>query len=149
MRLYGMLVVAAGCLVAADSPTGTEGLIKEVAVLRERVKVLETRLAAIEHSLKLPQNDIAKPLGKVGQIIVLGNTETPQSVILAQLPFFPGSSFSQADLDLAARRLELLDIFVVDVVNGIHPTVKRMGNIGDFNDILVEVKEKRPHPRDR
>jgi hypothetical protein len=146
MRLYGMLVVTACCLVAADSPTG-EGLIKEVATLRERVKFLETRLAAIEHSLKLPQNAAAKPLGKVGQIFIMGNTETPESVILAQLPFFPGSSFSQADLDLAARRLELLDIFVVDVVNGIHPTVKRIDDIHEFTDILIEVKEKRPHPR--
>lgn len=152
-----ILLVAAG-LVAADPPrqstvtadagkmpgVGGQPLEQEVASLRARVKSLEQRLAALEAVLAKNPGVDAKPLGKVGQIFIVGNTKTADTVILGQLPFVSAGAFSQADLDLAVRRLELLNIFVVDPVKGIRPQVTVVDPMskGPFHDIMVRVQEK-------
>ena len=160
MRPFGLLIlVAAGYLVAAEARSqgpaegnapqipgaGGRSLEQEVAALRERVRYLQQRLAQLEGRLAAAPNPAARSLGRVREIIVFGNTKTPELVILAQLPFKPGDSFSQADLQLAVRKLELLGIFVVDPARGIRPSVKciidpRVQTV--YRDILVQIEEK-------
>src|SRR4051812_17643879 len=55
----------------------------------------------------------AAPPGKfrVSEIVVVGNTYTPQALILAQVPFGPGSSATAADLAAAERNLASLGRF--------------------------------------
>ncbi len=159
MKLRGLLVLlVTGCLVAADPPPGGLGkgeagkrpspngqtLEQEVVLLRARVKSLEQRLTEMENLLKKTPSVHAKPLGRVGQIFVAGNSKTPDPVILGQLPFVPGSTFSEADLELGVRRLELLNIFVVDPARGIRPVVKVLDRDANtpFKDVLVEIQEK-------
>jgi hypothetical protein len=123
---------------STDNPT-----TPEPHRLLQRMKALDHRVACLEkHLLKLPA-DAAKPLGKVGEIKIIGNYETSGNVILAQLPFRPGSSFSQGDLDLAVRRLELLHIFKSDEHRLSNPTVESIPSAtGGYLDILVRIREK-------
>jgi Surface antigen variable number repeat len=81
---------------------------------KDRVKILEQRVASLQRCLGPSPNEAARPLGKVGRILVVGNTETREPAILGCLPFKPGDTFSDADLAVAIRRLELLKIFTVD-----------------------------------
>jgi RNA polymerase sigma factor (sigma-70 family) len=69
---------------------------------------------------------------RVGQIIVVGNTKTEQSVILEQLQLYPGQVLTPAELRAAERRLERLDA-----------TVSVIDSEGsDYKDILIRVREK-------
>jgi outer membrane protein assembly factor BamA len=121
----------------------SSALEREVVALRLRVKQLEKRLAHLEGRLAAAPRPNAKPLGRVGQIFIVGNTETRQSVILGQLPFKPGDLVSDADLGLAERRLDLLNIFVIDPARDIRPTITILdADKADIKDILIEVEEK-------
>jgi hypothetical protein len=69
---------------------------------------------------------------RVGQIIVVGNTRTEQSVILEQLQLYPGQVLTPAELRAAERRLERLNA-----------TVSAIDSEGsDYKDILIRVREK-------
>jgi hypothetical protein len=133
---------------SARQPASKRTLEQEVALLRQRVMALELRVAQLEGQLGARPNAEAKPLGRVGQIVVIGNTETCQAVILGALPFKPGDRISYADLQLAVRRLELLDIFVVNPEKSIRPQVAMMdGEVpstspNQLRDILVQVQER-------
>jgi len=153
MKWTGSLVlVVAGCLVCAGGQQTKNGELQprqrpldEIASLRARVKSLEERVARLERLLSKTPSVHAKPLGTVGQITIVGNTETTDTVILGQLPFKPGDTFSNADLDLAVRRLELLHLFVVDPVREIRPIVRAIeGEQAPeaLAHILVEIREK-------
>jgi outer membrane protein assembly factor BamA len=79
----------------------------------------------------------------VGQIIVVGNERTSQSVILRQLPFNSASVLSYDALREAETNLARLGIF--EVSDEVRPTVRVLDNPNDpeseFKDVLVTVQE--------
>jgi polysaccharide biosynthesis/export protein len=82
---------------------------------------------------------------RVGQIQIVGNTMTANSVILEQLGLLlPGAVLSYPDLQKAEQKLARLGVFVVDADKGVRPTVTVVDAEGDspFKDILVQVQEK-------
>ena len=88
------------------------------------------------------ESDSKKVCGRVGQIFIIGNTATRDSIILEQLPLFPGHEFTLADLRTAERNLARLKIFMADPP----PRVRIMDqdNQGDspFKEIRVDVTER-------
>lgn len=94
-----------------------------------------------------PETTAEKPVPTVliGQIFVIGNTATPQQVILDTLDLYSGGRDAHADLRRAERRLEKLRIFQVDRRKGIRPTVTFIPNTdGTTNilDLLVQIEER-------
>lgn len=80
----------------------------------------------------------------VGQIFIIGNHATRQSVILDQLHIYSGGQASREDLRRAEERLERLHIFQIDRSKGIRPTVEILDpdSRQPFKDILVTIEEK-------
>ena len=89
--------------------------------------------------------DQAGPHIRVGEIIVVGNTETPQCVIMDQLPFAAGWQISQQELKQAEANLRRLNLFRIDIWNGERPRVEVIDPDGphEFKSILVSIEEKR------
>ena len=77
---------------------------------------------------------------RVGRIIIEGNTDTWDSVILNELPFRPGQILKYPDLEKARTRLTKLGVF--DKKNP--PTVEVLPNElnSEFKDILIRVTER-------
>jgi hypothetical protein len=77
---------------------------------------------------------------RVGQIFIIGNTATPDSVILRQVPLYPGRILTRADLRSAERNLARLKIFKADPA----PRVRIIDREGDstYKDIRVDVSER-------
>jgi hypothetical protein len=75
--------------------------------------------------------------GVVGEIVVLGNEVTPDSIILNQLKLYSGVHFSQKDLENAQRRLARLGLFECS-----HVAVKVDRERTEFKTILVGIKER-------
>ncbi len=86
----------------------------------------------------------AEPKGRarVGEIIIVGNTYTIESVIRRQLPFKPGDVLDYTQLKTAERNLAKLGVFAVDAGRGIAPTVTVLDDAGRVKNILVRVREK-------
>ena len=59
---------------------------------------------------------------RVGRIIIIGNERTKDSVIMRQLPLYPGQVLTYPDLRLAERNLARLNIFEASA-EGSRPTV--------------------------
>ena len=80
---------------------------------------------------------------RVGEVIIIGNTEPQDRVIREQLPFGPGDRVTYADLKKAERRLERLGLFVVDPANGVYPTilVREPEFGGEFWAVEIHVQE--------
>lgn len=115
---------------------------QELAALRRQVKILEQRLSAIEAKSNAGSAVKATALARVGEIIIMGNTKTPQDVILRQIPsLFPGGVIDERSLRLGEKNLAALNRFVVNPQKGIRPTIKVVGD-GEFKEILVTVQEK-------
>ncbi|HEY7313814.1 MAG TPA: POTRA domain-containing protein [Gemmataceae bacterium] len=78
--------------------------------------------------------------GRVGQIFIIGNTVTLDSVILKQLPLFSGEEFTFSDLRSAERNLARLNLFKADPA----PLVRIMDRENDstYKDIRVDVAER-------
>ena len=88
------------------------------------------------------------PRYRVGQIIIIGNDHTPQSVILDQLGLYPGALLSQWRLRLAEVRLAGLGRFEIDILRGSWPRVVALAPGGsEFRDIYVTVSERDRHAR--
>jgi outer membrane protein assembly complex protein YaeT len=83
-----------------------------------------------------------RPVARVGQIFIIGNTRTRQNVILRQVPLFPGQILTYPDLQLAENNLKRLGIFTSGQ-DGPAPTVKVIedGSDSPFRDIRVDVNE--------
>jgi uncharacterized protein (TIGR03067 family) len=82
------------------------------------------------------------PPARVGQIFIVGNEKTPQTVILKQIPLYPGQVLDYPSLRKAEAQLAQLKLFVVDPQKGIRPTVEVIDRDGDpYKDILVTVQE--------
>jgi outer membrane protein insertion porin family len=80
---------------------------------------------------------------KVGQIFIVGNERTRQTVILRQVPLFPGQLLSYPKLREAERNLSRIGIF--NSPDGAeHPTVTVLDpdSPSEFKDILVTVNEQ-------
>jgi uncharacterized protein (TIGR03067 family) len=87
-----------------------------------------------------------KAPARVGQIIIVGNEQTPDAVILRHLPFYPGAILDYRSLQDAEKKLAALGLFVVDAKKGIRPTVTVVddaANAGPFKDIVVKVQEEK------
>lgn len=87
------------------------------------------------------ESDSKKVCGRVGQIFIIGNTVTRDSIILAQLPLFPTAEFTLADLRTAERNLARLKIFEADPP----PRVIIDGGFQDdspYKDIGIYVTER-------
>ncbi len=120
-------------LVPADG--GAPAVFVQVAVLPQEVATPETPLAQPEPGQPVSPH---RGAGTVGEIYVVGNTRTVQSVIRAQLPFDPGDPFTEADLRVAERLLERLRVFRP----GPRVRVMDRGDEHDVKDIIVEVQER-------
>jgi hypothetical protein len=83
------------------------------------------------------------PKTLIGQIIIIGNTFTPESVIREAVDLRPGDELSYPALYDAERRLAELDLFEVDPDRGIHPNVEVLDPDGDslVKDILISINE--------
>ena len=94
-----------------------------------------------------PQVDCEMPAHPmlVGEIIIVGNTATPNDLILSRLPFATGQILNYPTLRMAEDNLSRLDIFHCDPEGtGIRPTVTVLDPDGPavVKDILVEVQER-------
>jgi outer membrane protein assembly complex protein YaeT len=85
---------------------------------------------------------IEKPPARVGQVIIVGNEVTKDSVIRHEINLYPGQILTYPELRLAERNLARRNIFEVNQETGDHPTVTVLENEdSEIKDILVQVKE--------
>lgn len=91
--------------------------------------------AAKRATQQLPEE---KSPDRVGQIFIFGNTKTSDSIILEQVPLFPGQPFYDANIREAERNLSRLKCFKSN------PKVEVLDREGDgvFRDIRISVEEK-------
>lgn len=80
---------------------------------------------------------------RVGQIFIVGNTRTNQSIIINRVPVYPGQILDRKALLTAEQNLERTGRFQVDPANGIRPTVTIIEGEGTFKDVLITVQERR------
>jgi hypothetical protein len=78
--------------------------------------------------------------GRVGNVFIIGNTLSPDSIILRAIHLSPGEEFTLADLRSAERNLARLKIFKDDPA----PLVRIIDREGDstYKDIRVDVSER-------
>lgn len=88
----------------------------------------------------LPGRARAVPPDRVGQIVIEGNTATPQWFILAHAPFHPGQVLRYPDLEKAQERLAATGLFRADRP----PTVEVAPNGPDagLKDIRIRIAER-------
>jgi RNA polymerase sigma factor (sigma-70 family) len=79
-----------------------------------------------------PDRTEKKP-GRVGQIIVVGNTKTATSELLKKIPLYPGAVLDYQALRTAKKNLAAFDAIITVIENS---------DRADFKDILVKVKEQ-------
>jgi len=126
---------------------------QEIHELRQRVKNLESRLAAIEpDSLRngtapivppappLPNTTVPKRADganekpvKVGLIQIVGNTKTEDAAILKEIPLRPGDAVDYQALRTAKKNLAALKA-TIDLIESV--------DNADYKDIRVTVVEK-------
>ena len=85
------------------------------------------------------------PIHRAGNVIIIGNYDVPQAVILEQVPIYPGQELTNADLRQAVANLKKLNIFENDPEGtGIVPRVEILDPEGPvaFKDVLITVQEK-------
>jgi outer membrane protein assembly complex protein YaeT len=82
---------------------------------------------------------------RVGEIYIVGNEVTRDSVIRRQIPLYPGQILTYPDLRLAERNLAKMNIFEANPENGIRPqvTVIDPDSDSEFKNVLVQVQETR------
>jgi outer membrane protein assembly complex protein YaeT len=107
-------------------------------------KVIEHPVFVENNLVQISYQVQERPPARVGQIYVVGNDVTNQSVILRQLLLYPGQVLSYPDVRLSEANLTRLGIFT-DQQSGAHPTVEVIDRENDqeFKDILVTVQEQR------
>jgi outer membrane protein assembly factor BamA len=117
--------------------------IEELSVAVGSNNLEEDRTALSSDASSLDHDVAEKQPPMVGQIIIIGNTITRHSVILDQIPLYPGQLLTYPDLRVAERNLQRLNIFENDPKKGIHPTVEVLDPDGPnpVKDILVTVRE--------
>jgi outer membrane protein assembly factor BamA len=75
----------------------------------------------------------------VGQIYIIGADDTAASAILNALEFQTGDHVPYGRLRETERRLERLDLFVVDKAMGVRPNIAELPD-GKFTDLRISVK---------
>ncbi len=80
----------------------------------------------------------------IGEVIIVGNTFTPDAFIRDQLNLVPGQILRYPELKIAERNLAKLGWFAFNDKKNIRPTVQVLddGKGGPFTDILVKVQER-------
>lgn len=81
---------------------------------------------------------------RVGRIIVEGNVNTPDGVILKVLNLYPGQKLEREEVKRAERALQDLGLFREDPTHGVYTTVTVLPSELDseFKDIVVHVNER-------
>ena len=81
---------------------------------------------------------------KVGRVIVVGNTETPDDTILGVVRFRPGDTYRPADLKDAINRLTATRWFVTGRRPERGPTVESFPNELNttYSDIIIRIEEQ-------
>ena len=81
---------------------------------------------------------------RYGRIIIEGNTDTPDSVILNQLQCYPGQRITVPAVWSAEERLRTCGVFKSNPWQGTGPTIKLLPSEFDsiFWDVQVLVEEK-------
>jgi outer membrane protein insertion porin family len=84
-----------------------------------------------------------KPPAKVGQILIVGNTRTKQTVILDELTIFPGQVLSYPEIKASERALARRGIFKSSPDGSEHPTITVLDEDSDnpFKTVMVNVQE--------
>jgi hypothetical protein len=75
----------------------------------------------------------------VGQIYIIGADDMGASAILNALDFQTSDHIPCSRLREAERRLERLDLFVVDKATGVRPNIAELPD-GKFTDLRISVK---------
>lgn len=84
----------------------------------------------------------------VCRIIIVGNTRTPDDVILEAIRIVPGEKVTAQTLRQAETNLMRLGAFEADPEKGIRPTVTAIPiEDAGYRDILIRVKEAPPPPK--
>lgn len=78
----------------------------------------------------------------VGEIIIVGNTQTPDRYIRQHLDFYPGQVLDVDKVRLAERNLAALEWFHIDARTGVRPTVAVLDSPGAYKDIVISVAER-------
>jgi hypothetical protein len=90
--------------------------------------------------------EVKKPPERVGQIFIIGNDETPSTVILDMVPLYPGKTLDHSDVRQAETNLARSGLFLTPPEGG-RPTVTVLNNPLDpdypIKDILIQVEETR------
>jgi RNA polymerase sigma factor (sigma-70 family) len=106
---------------------------RDMPALREQVKDLERRVAALEAKLNTAPGARNKQPARIGQIIIVGNKKIQDTVIRERLALYPGQVLDAQALRAAEKRLAAFNATVTVVENNGDST---------YRDILVTVKEK-------
>jgi RNA polymerase sigma factor (sigma-70 family) len=103
---------------------------REINELKQKVRDLERRLAALEKEARIPGN--SDKAMRVGNIVVVGNTKTPTSEILKKLKLAPGQVIDENALRIAEQNLAAFNgtIEVIDTDDS------------NYKDIVVKIKKK-------
>jgi hypothetical protein len=81
-----------------------------------------------------PESD--KPPAKVGQIVIIGNEVTRQSIILDRVPLYPGEAIRYSDLRQGETNLRRTTLFDARI------SVADAESASEYKDIVVELTEK-------
>jgi RNA polymerase sigma factor (sigma-70 family) len=122
-------------LVLEKDDHGQPRLWARIEVIREEEVLTRSR--------EVPREPLPASPARIGQIIIIGNENVKQDVILREVSLAPGQVLSYPDLLAAERALERLGLFRVDAVRGIRPTVRVVESSDPaLKDIVITVEEK-------
>lgn len=101
--------------------------------------IMALALSAV--SLLIPCRVRAENPPRIGRIIIIGNTATPDYIIRGTAALLPGQILTPPELRRAEIALGRLKLFVVNP--GCRPRVTVIGDPeSEFKDILIQVQEK-------
>jgi RNA polymerase sigma factor (sigma-70 family) len=96
------------------------------------------RMAELKKQMDKASKTEEKVPARVGQIFIVGNRKTPDSVILEQVPLYPGQVLNYEDLRKAEQNLVRFKLFK----GRAHVTVVESEDASAFKDILITVQEE-------
>jgi outer membrane protein assembly factor BamA len=122
-------------LVLEKDDHGQPRLWARIEVIREEEILTRSR--------EVPAEPLPASPARIGQIIIIGNENVKQDIILREISLAPGQVLSYPDLLAAERSLERLGLFRVDTDRGIRPTVRVVESSDPaLKDIVITVEEK-------
>jgi hypothetical protein len=147
MIVVAVLLTATGANQAQQNGRPRLAAASELARLRDQIASLEKRLAALEANAPAPpyiapRAQDAKP-PRVGKIYIVGNEKTASEDILRLVPLSPGDVLTLPEWQIGAKKMATNGVIVVDPKTGIQATIEVFGDVGQFKDVVVTVKEKK------